>query len=68
VLESGAGGQARGPGRSALGRAYLALGDLTLARACQREALKLAPDYTLAREAIRRVQELIQARNRAVLA
>ena len=50
-----------------LGRAYLALGDLTLARACQREALRLAPDYTLAREAIRRVQELIQARNRAVL-
>jgi tetratricopeptide (TPR) repeat protein len=51
-----------------LGRAYLALGDLTLARACQREALKLAPDYALAREAIRRVQSLIQARNLAVLA
>jgi Tfp pilus assembly protein PilF len=51
-----------------LGRAYLALGELSLARACQREALKLAPDYALAREAIRRVQSLIQARNRAVLA
>jgi tetratricopeptide (TPR) repeat protein len=51
-----------------MGRAYLALGDLTLARACQRQALKLAPDYTLARDAIREVQELIQARNRAILA
>ena len=51
-----------------LGRAYLGLGELILARACQREALKLAPDYTLAREAIRGVQSLIQARNRAVLA
>ena len=50
-----------------LGRAYLALGELSLARACQRQALQLAPDYTLAREAIRRVQELIQARNRTVL-
>ena len=50
-----------------LGRAYLALGELSLARACQRQALRLAPDYTLAREAIRRVQELIQARNQAVL-
>jgi Tfp pilus assembly protein PilF len=50
-----------------LGRAYLALGELSLARACQRQALQLAPGYTLAREAIRRVQELIQARNRAVL-
>lgn len=49
-----------------LGRAYLALDELSLARACQRQALKLAPDYTLALEAIRRVQELIQARNRAV--
>ncbi len=50
-----------------LGRAYLALGDWSLARACQRQALKLAPDYTLAREAIRQVQDLIQARNRALL-
>ena len=50
-----------------LGRAYLALGDLSLARACQRQALQLAPGYALAREAIRAVQELIQARNRAVL-
>ena len=50
-----------------LGRAYRALGELSLARACLRQAIKLAPDYTLAVEAIRQVQELIQARNRAVL-
>ena len=50
-----------------LGRAYRALGELSLARACLRQALKIAPDYTLALEAIREVQELIQARNRAIL-
>lgn len=50
-----------------LGRAYLALGELSLARACQRQAVKVKPDYELAREAVRQVQALIQARNRAVL-
>lgn len=50
-----------------LGRAYLALGELSMARACQRQALKFEPDYALARDAIRGVQELIQARNRAIL-
>jgi tetratricopeptide (TPR) repeat protein len=50
-----------------LGRAHMGLGELSLARACQRQSLKLAPDYALAREAIRGVQELIQARNRATL-
>lgn len=50
-----------------LGRAHRALDELSLARACLRQAIKLAPDYTLAIEAIRQVQELIQARNRAVL-
>lgn len=50
-----------------LGRAYLGLGEFSLARACLRQAIKIAPDYKLALETIRRVQELIQARNRAIL-
>jgi len=50
-----------------LARAHRALGNLSLARACLRQAVKVKPDYTLALEAIRQVQALIQARNRAVL-
>jgi tetratricopeptide (TPR) repeat protein len=50
-----------------LGRAYEARDELSLARACLRQAVKLAPDYALALEAIRRVQELIQTRNLAIL-
>jgi len=50
-----------------LGRAYEGRDELSLARACLRQAVKLAPEYTLALEAIRRVQELIQARNLAIL-
>ncbi len=51
-----------------LGRAYLALGDLSLARACLRQAVLQEPGYELAREAIRQVQALIQARNQAIFA
>ena len=50
-----------------LGRAYLALSEISLARACYRQALRAEPEYDLAREAIQRVQELVQARNRSVL-
>jgi len=49
-----------------LGRAYESRDELSLARACLRQALKCAPDFQPALEAIRRVQERIQARNRAV--
>jgi tetratricopeptide (TPR) repeat protein len=50
-----------------LGRVYEARDELSLARACLRQAIKLAPEYEPALEAIRRVQELIQARNLAIL-
>jgi tetratricopeptide (TPR) repeat protein len=50
-----------------LGRAYEDRDELSLARACLRQAIGIAPEYELALEAIRRVQDLIQARNRAIL-
>jgi tetratricopeptide (TPR) repeat protein len=50
-----------------LARIYEVQDELSLARACLRQAIKLAPEYEPALEAIRRVQELIQARNLAIL-